>query len=85
MEIKPGDACYLVFKAQAFASVPNESARTIDTVLNILTGTYWGEEEDGTFLFETEAGNGTGIVWVARHEDVLMMGVRCDTPRLARV
>jgi hypothetical protein len=89
MEMKSGDACYLVFKTQAFAPVANADTRTMDMVLNIISGVYRGENEDGKstgeFLFETEAANGTGIVWAVRREDVLMLGVRRNTPRLASV
>jgi len=84
MEIKTGDTCHLVFKTQAFAPVANADTRTMDMVLNIISGVYRGEE-DGKILFETEAHNGTGVLWTVNRDDILMLGVRRDTPRLARV
>jgi hypothetical protein len=89
MEMKSGDACYLVFKAQPFAPVANADTRTMDMVLNVVSGVYRGENENGKnageFMFETEAANGTGIVWTLLRENVLMLGVRRNTPRLASI
>jgi len=83
--IKPGEACHLVFKVQAFAPSANADTRTMDMVLNVISGTYRGTSDDGFCLFETETPSGAGILWYVNLDDVLMFGIRRDVPRLARV
>lgn len=85
-KLQSGVACSLVFKAQAFAPSPNPDTRTVDMVLNVISGVYRGVEEQhpGVFMFETESANGVGVLWFIKFDDVLMLGVRCETSRLAR-
>lgn len=83
--IKAGDQCYLVFKAQAFAPSANAATQTMDMILNVVSGIFRGDNEDGTFQFETESASGAGVLWLVKFDDILMLGARRDVPRLARV
>ena len=84
--IVPGDRVSLVFKAQPFAPMPNPETRTVEMVLNIISGTYRGPDPEagsGGFLFETETGSGRGVLWRVRDAEVLMKGTLQDVARLA--
>lgn len=81
-----GSVCYLVFKTQPFAPTPNPQTRTVDMLLNLVSGKYHGFADDSnkSFLFETEANHGA-VMWEVDVDSVLMVGTRTNSSDIAKV